>query len=113
MKTRKSLFITSLTYVAITLTSGCSTIVTQVDGHKDDIFMCHPVKGVSTIYSGTQFNANCIYENHDNIAFFCLIDFPLSLITDTAILPYTIYLELADSGYCIGNKPNNAVKRDK
>ena len=104
MKSRKTLFIAPLICIAITLLSGCSTIVTQVDGHKDDIFVCHAEKGVSTIYSGTQFNAKCLYENHDNVAFFCLIDFPLSLISDTVILPYTIYSELTDSGYCTDYK---------
>ena len=74
--------------------------MTQYSGHNDDVEMCNTENGISTIYSGTKFNSKCLYEIYDNLAFFCLIDLPLSIITDTVILPYTIYSEVADSGYC-------------
>lgn len=41
------------------------------------------------IYSGTVFDVACLTA--DNIAFFCLIDLPFSMATDTLFLPVTIY----------------------
>lgn len=56
-------------------------------------------------YSGTQLNAYCLWNNVDNVALFCLIDLPMSLAVDTVILPYTLFSELTDIGYCNISNP--------
>lgn len=91
--------------IIVMLLQGCSTTWTQMGGHNkiDDgnyRSLCHPEKGLSPIYSGTKFNSLCIYENWDNVLLFCVIDIPLSLVADTAILPYTVFSELSGIGYC-------------
>lgn len=81
--------------------------MTQYAGHKGDEGMCDPVDGFTSIYSGTKFNSECITGNYENVAFFCLVDFPLSLVFDTVILPYTIYTKTSGNGYCPESEPNN------
>jgi len=87
------------------LLQACSTTWTQLGGHDliDDRnyqSTCDPEKGISAIYSGTQLNAYCLWNNVDNVALFCLIDLPMSLALDTVMLPYTLFSELTDIGYC-------------
>lgn len=92
--------------------SGCATIISQSDGHDNDALMCDPEQGFSTIYSGTKLDAHCLYINADNAALFCFLDLPLSLVADTIILPYTIYSEVTDTGYCEEEEPRKSPKRD-
>ena len=95
--------------------SGCATIISQSDGHDDDVIMCHPEQGFSAIYSGTKLDTYCLYIGADNAAFFCLLDLPLSLVADTLILPYTIYSEVTGTRYCpaykVKDKTDDAPKR--
>ena len=106
--------IKSILLVSILLLQGCSTAWTQLAGH-DAIdknvynLYCDSIDGISPIYSGTQFNSMCIYDNVENVAFFCIIDFPLSLVADTAILPYTIFTSFTGIGYC-SESPHKDVK---
>lgn len=87
-------------HIIFVFLSGCSTVMTQYSGHKGDEWVCDPEDGFTSIYSGTKFNAKCISGNYDNVAFFCIVDFPLSLVVDTFILPYTIYTETSGAGFC-------------
>ena len=84
-------------YLSMTL-SGCASIYTQVAGHLNDPEICESDKGVSQIYSGTRFDLEGL--NYDNVAFFCLIDLPMSVVVDTALLPYSIVSTLLEFGYC-------------
>ena len=75
--------------------------MTQYTGHKGDNVTCEDdYTGSGPIYSGTKFNSNCLCEGGGNFALYCLIDFPLSLVVDTILLPYTVYSEITDTGYC-------------
>lgn len=103
--------------VLILLLQGCSTTWTQLAGHNaidENNYNqhCDPVDGMSPIYSGTKLNSMCIYDNVDGVAFFCIIDFPLSLVADTAILPYTIFTNLSGIGYCSELPPNKNRQSD-
>lgn len=79
---------------------GCSTIYTQVAGHDGQADICDPHTGFSSLYSGTQLNVYCLSDNAENLAFFCLVDLPLSLVADTVILPYTLYTYSTGTRYC-------------
>lgn len=81
-----------ITFLVILLieVSGCASVYTQShDAYADTKVDCSDSKTIPNIYSGFIFDLYCI--SAENAGFFCLVDLPFSFITDSLVLPYTVY----------------------
>lgn len=56
---------------------------------------------VPRIYSGTMLNARSMPVE----PFVTIVDLPLSLVADTIVLPYTIFVQIEHGNYCMGERP--------
>lgn len=73
--------------------SGCASLYTQSsDPYLDAKLDCSDAKAIPHLYSGTVFDVYCLPA--ENVAFFCLVDLPLSLAVDTLISPVTLYRQI-------------------
>ena len=81
----------ALCIVLLVLSSGCGTLITQIDGPLfapgERAFNWDEEK-VSPIYSGTRLSFGGARKS--DVAFVWLVDLPLSFIADTAILPLSL-----------------------
>ena len=81
----------ALCIALILLSSGCGTLITQVDGPLFDPgarAFNWDEKEVSPIYSGTRLSFGGARKS--DVAFVWIIDLPLSFVADTAILPLSL-----------------------
>lgn len=84
-----SLYIVAIACVVVAVLPGCASVYTQTSGepYGESITDCADSKTIPNVYSGTVFDLYCIPA--ENAGFFCLVDLPFSLVTDTVLLPYT------------------------
>ena len=80
--------------------SGCGTIMSHIEG---DGYSGIDHETLPRVYSGAILDSRCFYHPEysepNNVEFLCLVDFPFSFILDTALLPYTVYRQIADGNY--------------
>ena len=81
------------------LLGGCSTIATVAGGTKDSGFQCDPEFTITRIYSGTSNDFRFIAGNYQDKGL-VFLDLPFSLVTDTMLLPYTIYAQARYGNLC-------------
>lgn len=76
--------------VSVLSLTGCASLYTQSHDAYDEAGVgCTDSKTIPNVYSGTVFDLYCLPA--ENVAFFCLVDLPMSLAVDTLVLPYSIY----------------------
>ena len=78
--------------------AGCASIGTQFFNEELDLTSECLSYPIPSMYSGTVFDFSCFYHpsysGTNNIEAACLLDLPLSLVTDTIMLPYTGYKQI-------------------
>ena len=86
----------ALCLALLVLSSGCGTLITQIDGPLFDPgarAFNWDEKKVSPIYSGTRLSFGGARKS--DVAFVWIVDLPLSFVADTAILPLALLQDVA------------------
>ncbi len=85
----------SVGLLGVVALNGCGTLASPIL-HKLDRDC---TEATSRLYGGLKLDYWCVTEIRSDVIIFCLVDMPLSLAADTAILPYTAFMQLNYGNY--------------